>query len=52
MAAEVPLWTPTQDQIDAAPLTAFTKAAAVKAGVTFSSYSQLHGWSVEDREGF
>lgn len=52
MAAEVPLWTPTQDQIDAAPLTAFTKAAAVKAGVAFSSYSELHRWSVEDREEF
>ncbi|RUY31235.1 acetoacetate--CoA ligase, partial [Mesorhizobium sp. M7A.F.Ca.CA.001.13.2.1] len=52
MAAEQPLWTPTQDQIDAAPLTAFTKAAGVKAGVAFSSYSQLHAWSVEDREGF
>lgn len=52
MAAEVPLWTPTQDQIDAAPLTAFMKAAAVKAGVAFSSYSELHRWSVEDREGF
>lgn len=52
MAAEVPLWTPTQDQIDAAPLTAFMKAAAVKAGAAFSSYSELHRWSVEDREGF
>lgn len=52
MAAEVPLWTPTQDQIDAAPLTAFAKAAAVKAGVAFSSYSELHRWSVEDRDGF
>ncbi|RVB20890.1 acetoacetate--CoA ligase, partial [Mesorhizobium sp. M7A.F.Ca.CA.004.05.1.1] len=52
MAAGQPLWTPTQDQIDAAPLTAFTKAAGVKAGVAFSSYSQLHAWSVEDREGF
>ncbi|RUV35836.1 acetoacetate--CoA ligase [Mesorhizobium sp. M7A.F.Ca.MR.148.00.0.0] len=52
MAAEQPLWTPTQDQIDAAPLTAFTKAAGVKAGGAFSSYSQLHAWSVEDREGF
>ncbi|MCQ8871768.1 acetoacetate--CoA ligase [Mesorhizobium sp. LMG17149] len=52
MAAEQPLWTPTQDQIDAAPLTAFTRVAGVKAGVAFSSYSQLHAWSVEDREGF
>ncbi|MES0200064.1 acetoacetate--CoA ligase [Mesorhizobium sp. M0011] len=52
MAAGQPLWTPTQDQIDAAPLTAFTRAAGVKAGVAFSSYSQLHAWSVDDREGF
>ncbi|MFA6155083.1 acetoacetate--CoA ligase [Mesorhizobium sp.] len=52
MAAEAPLWTPTQDQIDAAPLTAFTQAAAAKAGTSFASYAELHRWSVEDREGF
>src|SRR5438445_11390979 len=52
IAAEVPLWTPTQDQIDASPLTAFLKAAEAKAGATFPSYADLHRWSVEDREGF
>ncbi|TGQ66176.1 acetoacetate--CoA ligase [Mesorhizobium sp. M00.F.Ca.ET.186.01.1.1] len=52
MAAEAPLWTPTQDQIEAAPLTAFAKAAAAKTGATLSSYGDLHRWSVEDREGF
>ncbi|MGX5850311.1 acetoacetate--CoA ligase [Mesorhizobium sp. PL10] len=52
MAAEAPLWTPTQDQIDAAPLTAFTKAAAAKIGTSLASYAELHRWSVEDREGF
>ncbi|MER9316380.1 acetoacetate--CoA ligase [Mesorhizobium sp. M0659] len=52
MAAEAPLWTPTQDQIDAAPLTAFMKAAAAKSGTSFASYAELHRWSVEDREGF
>ncbi|MBZ9674462.1 acetoacetate--CoA ligase [Mesorhizobium sp. ES1-1] len=52
MVAEAPLWTPTQDQIDAAPLTAFTREAAAKAGASFSSYAELHRWSVEDREGF
>ncbi|WP_027061501.1 acetoacetate--CoA ligase [Mesorhizobium loti] len=52
MAAEVPLWTPTQDQIDASPLTAFLKAAETKAGATFASYAELHRWSVEDREAF
>ncbi len=52
MAAEAPLWTPTQDQIDAAPLTAFMKAAAAKTGTSFASYAELHRWSVEDREAF
>jgi len=52
MAAEAPLWTPTQDRIDAAPLTAFMKAAAAKTGISFASYAELHRWSVEDREGF
>lgn len=52
MAAEVPLWTPSQDQIDASPLTAFMKAASAKAGASFSSYVDLHRWSIEDREGF
>ena len=52
MAAEVPLWTPTQDRIDASPLTAFLKAAEAKAGATFASYAELHRWSVEDREAF
>ncbi|TRC82204.1 acetoacetate--CoA ligase [Mesorhizobium sp. WSM4310] len=52
MAAEVPLWTPTQDRIDASPLTAFQKVAEAKAGTTFASYGDLHRWSVEDRETF
>ncbi|MER8433883.1 acetoacetate--CoA ligase [Mesorhizobium caraganae] len=52
MAAEAPLWTPTQDRIDAAPLTAFMKAAAAKTGASFASYAELHRWSVEDRERF
>lgn len=52
MAAEAPLWTPTQDQIDAAPLTAFMKDAAAKSGTSFASYAELHRWSVDDREGF
>ncbi|MGX5831726.1 acetoacetate--CoA ligase [Mesorhizobium sp. 43Arga] len=52
MAAEVPLWTPTQDRIDASPLTAFQKAAEAKAGASFASYADLHRWSVEDRQAF
>ncbi|MBZ9742581.1 acetoacetate--CoA ligase [Mesorhizobium sp. CO1-1-4] len=52
MAGEVPLWTPTQDQIDASPLTAFMKVAAANTGSPFSSYADLHRWSVENREAF
>ncbi|RUY09869.1 acetoacetate--CoA ligase, partial [Mesorhizobium sp. M2A.F.Ca.ET.040.01.1.1] len=52
MAADTPLWTPTQERIDAAPLTAFMKAAAAKVGEAFSSYAELHRWSIEHREAF
>ncbi|AZO01144.1 acetoacetate--CoA ligase [Mesorhizobium sp. M9A.F.Ca.ET.002.03.1.2] len=52
MAGDAPLWTPTQDRIDAAPMTAFMKAAAARAGKDFSSYADLHRWSVDDREAF
>ncbi|TIT19422.1 MAG: acetoacetate--CoA ligase, partial [Mesorhizobium sp.] len=52
MAADTPLWTPTQDRIDAAPMTAFMKAAAAKTGTAFSSYAELHRWSIDDREAF
>ncbi len=52
MAADAPLWTPTQDQIDAAPMTTFMKAAAAKTGTSFASYAELHRWSIDDREAF
>jgi acetoacetyl-CoA synthetase len=52
MAADAPLWTPTQDQIDAAPMTAFMKAAAAKTGTSFASYAELHRWSIDEREAF
>lgn len=52
MAGDAPLWTPTQDRVDAAPMTAFMKAAAARTGKVFSSYADLHRWSVDDREAF
>ncbi|MET2828572.1 acetoacetate--CoA ligase [Mesorhizobium shangrilense] len=52
MTGDAPLWTPRQDQVDEAPMTAFMKAAAAKAGTSFASYPELHRWSIEDREGF
>ncbi|TIV63633.1 MAG: acetoacetate--CoA ligase, partial [Mesorhizobium sp.] len=52
MMADTPLWTPTQDRIASAPMTAFMKAAAAKSGEAFSSYAELHRWSIDDREAF
>ena len=52
MAVDAPLWTPTQDRIDATPMTAFMKAAAAKSGLSFASYDDLHRWSIDDREAF
>ncbi|RUU61782.1 acetoacetate--CoA ligase, partial [Mesorhizobium sp. M2C.T.Ca.TU.009.01.2.1] len=52
MATDTPLWTPTQERIDAAPLTAFMKAAEAKAAISFSGYAELHRWSIDNREAF
>ncbi|OHV81046.1 hypothetical protein [Mesorhizobium sp. ORS 3428] len=52
MAADTPLWTPRQERSDAAPLTAFMKAAEAKAALTFSGYAELHRWSIDNREAF
>ncbi|RUU41408.1 acetoacetate--CoA ligase [Mesorhizobium sp. M6A.T.Ce.TU.002.03.1.1] len=52
MAGEAPLWAPTKDQVDAAPMTAFMTAAAAGTGKGFSSYADLHRWSIDDREAF
>ncbi|MER8968779.1 acetoacetate--CoA ligase [Mesorhizobium sp. M0663] len=52
MADDAPLWIPTQEQIDAAPMTAFMNTAANMAGKVFSSYADLHRWSIDDRETF
>lgn len=52
MAGNTPLWTPTQERIETAPMTAFMKAADVVSGRTLSSYAQLHRWSVDEREAF
>src|ERR1700761_6916268 len=52
MAGDTPLWIPTQDRIDAAPMTAFLKAAAAQADASFSGYAELHAWSIDNREAF
>lgn len=52
MADDAPLWIPTQEQIDAEPMTVFMNAAASIAGEAFSSYTDLHRWSIDHRETF
>jgi acetoacetyl-CoA synthetase len=46
------LWTPSQERIDKAHLTAFTRWLASERGKSFANYSALWQWSVEDPEGF
>ena len=52
MTAGAPLWTPSAERIEAAPMTAFMKAAAETPGLALASYAQLHRWSIDDREAF
>jgi acetoacetyl-CoA synthetase len=48
----MPLWTPSTEQISAAPMTAFMEAASRITGQKLEDYESLHRWSVEDREAF
>ncbi len=52
MPASEPLWTPSSDAVDQSPMMAFMKEASKQAGRSFSTYDQLHDWSVTDREAF
>ncbi|MBB4653479.1 hypothetical protein GGQ99_005270, partial [Aminobacter niigataensis] len=52
MSVETPLWVPSAKQVAEAPLTAFMAEASARAGRAFSSYAELHAWSVDEREGF
>jgi acetoacetyl-CoA synthetase len=52
VVASTPLWTPSKQQIAAAPISAFTAEAAGRTGARFADYAALHRWSIEDREAF
>ncbi len=43
-----PLWSPSPECITQANMTAFMKAASNHTGRVFSSYAELHQWSLED----
>ena len=52
MVDNAPLWMPTPDSIAKAPITAFMVEASARAGTTFSSYADLHRWSVDRSRAF
>jgi acetoacetyl-CoA synthetase len=52
MVDNVPLWMPTPERIAKARITAFMVEASTRAGTAFSSYAELHRWSVDRREDF
>jgi acetoacetyl-CoA synthetase len=52
MVDNFPLWTPSPARVAQSPLTAFMIAASECAGTGFSSYADLHRWSVDRREDF
>jgi acetoacetyl-CoA synthetase len=52
MTNNAPLWSPSPQSLETAPITAFARQAARIAGRDLSDYDALHAWSVEDREAF
>lgn len=52
MTVETPLWTPSSAQVAAAPLMAFMAQASQRAGRKFSSFADLHAWSIAERAAF
>lgn len=47
-----PLWTPSDEAVRQASMTAFMEAASKVAGARLADYDALHEWSVEHREAF
>ena len=52
MTSEMPLWKPSAEILAKSPMALFMKAAGARAGRDFSTYDELHAWSVEDRAAF
>ena len=47
-----PLWTPEPDDLKAAPMTAFMRAAGERSGEAIDGFDALHAWSVADPAAF
>jgi acetoacetyl-CoA synthetase len=50
--AEVPLWTPKPERVQAAQVTAFRDMVNRRHGLKLGPYPELHAWSVENRAEF
>jgi acetoacetyl-CoA synthetase len=50
--SDQPLWIPSEARIAAARITAFQRAAGVRANREFKNYAELHRWSVDDPQAF
>ena len=52
MSTDHPLWRPTREAIDGAPLTKFAAEASRAVGKPLDTYSVLHAWSVAEPARF
>ncbi|MBN9064479.1 MAG: acetoacetate--CoA ligase [Rhizobiales bacterium] len=50
--SDAPLWTPDASKAAETNVMRFAAQASAKAGRSFASYRDVHGWSVEDRPAF
>ncbi len=47
-----PLWSPSPEMADASPMRALARLVSDRHGLSLAAYSDLHAWSVADREAF
>lgn len=52
MTAEMPLWSPSAEQVAEAPLTKFIAYCSARAGRNFADSDALHAWSIAERGDF
>ncbi|MDA4847585.1 acetoacetate--CoA ligase [Hoeflea poritis] len=52
MIDEKPLWTPSDEMVEAANMTSFARFCSERSGSDLSGYEALHRWSVENRADF
>ncbi|MEM7291503.1 MAG: AMP-binding protein, partial [Pseudomonadota bacterium] len=51
-ANDMPLWTPSQERIDASRMRAFANFCSARSGMEYADFKSLHAWSVSHCEDF